>query len=75
MTLEEQLAADFPRLVRLLGAECTIWTTRGTFALFKPKECLHLSADGKYLALGHPMGACLFFEPKEILHVSGGVVD
>ena len=72
MTLEEQLAADFPRLARMLDCELTIYTKhRGTYAVFFPRACLGVE-NGK-LWLGHPAGAKLYFERAEIAGFMSGV--
>jgi hypothetical protein len=72
MNLAEQLAgAGFKALIRFLDAELTIYSTRGTYAVFRPRESLHV-ANGR-LVLGHPCEAGLAFERTEILGVSGGV--
>jgi hypothetical protein len=70
--LDQQLEASaFKPLIRFLGAELTLHTTKGTFALFYPRQCL--SVENDRLVLGHPCELGLAFERSEILHVSGGV--
>ena len=72
MNLAEQLAqAGLKALIPFLGAELTLHTTKGTFALFRPRECLHVE-NGK-LVLGHPCETGMSFERAEIIAVRGGV--
>jgi hypothetical protein len=72
MNLEQQLAdGGFKALIRFLDAELTLHTSKGTFALFSPRSCLHVE-NGK-LILGHPCELGLAFERADILHVSSGV--
>lgn len=72
MTLEEQLAdSDFRFLIRHLGAELTLITSKGSFALFHPRQCLRI--EDRRLVLGHPCEQGISFTRNEILGVTGGV--
>lgn len=72
MTLEEQLRAfGLPYLAQLLGAELTILTKRGTYAVFWPRQCLRVE-NGR-LVLAHPCEKGLSFLREEIIALHSGV--
>ena len=71
-SLEKELAADgYRKLIGFLGAELTLYTTHGTFAVFWPRSCLRFEAGR--LVLAHPCSAGISFARSEVLGVSGGV--
>ena len=71
-SLEETLAASgYRKLIGFLGAELTLYTTRGTFSVFSPRSCLRVEAGR--LVLAHPCSVGISFERSEVLGVRGGV--
>jgi len=72
MNLEQQLAeAGFKALLPFLAAELTLHTSKGVYAVFRPRSCLRVE-NGK-LILGHPCSPGWAFERSELIAVSGGV--
>jgi hypothetical protein len=73
-SLEDELTRiGLVSVARQLDAQFTLRTVKGDFAVFLPRACISVTADGR-LRLGHVCaGGGLYFSKPEILHVFPGV--